>query len=181
MPIVNGCLPKGDQLMPNAPREYRRGTHEGVDFYAVDNCTSITRGTEIVAPKGGRVIRADLAYTDLTPTEVAKYAENPTTDEAIDKYRGRQVWIEHGVDNAGNKIVTRYAHLSGIAPGIAVGAQVIKGQPIAYVGESGTPESVSAQGSELHLHFEVRVGDGYLGQALPPAQVRSLYLTLFAP
>ena len=38
-PIAGGCLPKGDQLMPNAPRTYRQGTHEGVDFYQVDNCT----------------------------------------------------------------------------------------------------------------------------------------------
>jgi hypothetical protein len=36
-PIAGGCLPKGDQLMPNAPRNYRQGTHEGIDFYNVDN------------------------------------------------------------------------------------------------------------------------------------------------
>jgi murein DD-endopeptidase MepM/ murein hydrolase activator NlpD len=62
-----------------------------------------------------------------------------------------------------------------------VGAQVAQGQVVAFVGESGTPESVSSPGREYHLHFEMRVGDSYLGKALPPAQVRSLYLTLFSP
>ena len=41
-PVAGGCLPEGDQLMPNAPREYRKGIHEGVDFYGVDNCTAIS-------------------------------------------------------------------------------------------------------------------------------------------
>ena len=181
MPIVNGCLPRGDQLMPNAPRVYRNGIHEGVDFYDVDNCTKISRGTEVMAAKPGRVVRADLTYTEITAAEVAKYSQNPNTEEALDKYRGRQVWVEHGVDSAGQKIVSRYAHLSGIATGINVGMQVQRGQLLGYVGESGTPESVSAPGSEYHLHFELRIGDGFLGKSTPPAQVRSLYLTLFGP
>src|SRR5690606_17504275 len=46
-PIEGGCLPEGNQLMPNAPREYRQGTHEGVDFYDVDNCTPVTVGTPV--------------------------------------------------------------------------------------------------------------------------------------
>jgi murein DD-endopeptidase MepM/ murein hydrolase activator NlpD len=181
MPLNGGCLPKGDQLMPNAPRVYRNGTHEGIDFYESDNCTRIARGTEVLAAKGGRVVRADLAYIDITAEEVARYSQNPNTDEALDKYRGRQVWIEHGNDATGNKIVTRYAHLSGIASGIAVGTAVVQGQLVAYVGESGTPESVSSPGRENHLHFEVRIGDSYLGKALPAAQVRTLYMTLFGP
>ena len=32
-PIKGACLPSSDDLMPNAPREYRGGIHEGVDFY----------------------------------------------------------------------------------------------------------------------------------------------------
>src|SRR5690606_27962571 len=50
-PIEGACLPQGDQLMPNAPREYRQGTHEGIDFYEVDNCVSIGLGTEVLAAK----------------------------------------------------------------------------------------------------------------------------------
>ena len=78
------------------------------------------------------------------------------------------------------RIITRYCHLSAVAPGITVGTQVAKGQLIAAVGESGTPESVTRPGSEYHLHFEIRTGDGFLGKALPPAQVRALYVAAFA-
>jgi murein DD-endopeptidase MepM/ murein hydrolase activator NlpD len=175
-PIAGACLPKGDQLMPNAPRAYRNGIHEGIDFYASDNCTVIARGTPVLAGKAGRVIRADLAYTDLTSGELAQVQANPTTEESLDKFRGRQVWVDHG-----NGVVTRYAHLSGIAPGIEAGSMVAQGQQIAFVGESGTPESITRPGSEYHLHFEVRVLDSYLGKGETPAQVRGLYQTLFSP
>jgi murein DD-endopeptidase MepM/ murein hydrolase activator NlpD len=175
-PVAGACLPKSDQLLPNATRSYRNGIHEGVDFYGVDNCTPIGKGTEVLAAKAGRVIRADLSYTDLTPSELAAYTANPNTEEALDKFRGRQVWIDHG-----GGVVTRYAHLGGIAPGIAVGALVSAGQLIAFVGESGTPESLTTPGSEYHLHFEVRVGDSFLGKGLSPAEVRRLYQELFSP
>jgi murein DD-endopeptidase MepM/ murein hydrolase activator NlpD len=180
-PVAGGCLPRGDQLMPNAPRPYRNGVHEGVDFYPSDNCTLIARGTPVLAAKPGAVIRADLDYKDITAAEVAKYEANPNTEEALDSFRGRQVWVDHGVDANGNRIITRYCHLSAIAPGISKGVQVSKGQQIASVGESGTPESVVGSGSELHLHFEIRVGDGYLGKALPRSEVRALYVAAFGP
>lgn len=180
-PLAGACLPRGDQLMPNAPRPYRNGSHEGIDFYQTDNCTLIGKGTPVLAAKAGTVIRADLDYKDITAAEVAKYQANPNTEEALDSFRGRQVWVDHGVDASGNRIITRYCHLSAIAPGISKGVQVTRGQQIAAVGESGTPESVNGSGSELHLHFEVRVGDSYLGKALPPSQVRGLYVAAFGP
>lgn len=161
--------------MPNAPRPYRNGFHEGVDFYSVDSCTVIAKGTEVLAAKAGRVLRADVDYKDITSAEVAQYLASPNTEEALDKFRGRQVWIEHE-----GGIVTRYAHLSAIAAGITKGASVSEGQVLAYVGESGTPESVSNPGTEHHLHFEVRIGDSYLGKGLSPAEVRRLYQQLFS-
>jgi murein DD-endopeptidase MepM/ murein hydrolase activator NlpD len=166
--------------MPNAPRPYRNGVHEGVDFYDSDSCTGITRGTQVLAAKAGTVVRADLDYKDITAAEVAKYQANPNTEEALNSFRGRQVWVDHGVDAGGQRIITRYCHLSAVAPAIAVGTQVARGQFIAAVGESGTPESVVRPGSEYHLHFEIRIGGAFLGKALPPAQVRTLYVAAFA-
>jgi len=173
-PIAGACLPSSDRLIPNAPRAYRNGVHEGVDFYDSDNCTKITRGTEVVAAKAGRVVRADLAYVDLTKETVEPYLRNPNTDESLDQFRGRQVWVDHG-----GSVVTRYCHLSGIAPGIVADLAVTAGQVIAFVGESGTPTSTRKPGTEYHLHFEVRVGDNYLGKDLPAKQVRTLYRGLF--
>jgi murein DD-endopeptidase MepM/ murein hydrolase activator NlpD len=179
-PIEGACLPSNDTLMPNAVREYRDGIHEGVDFYGIDNCVSIVHGTPVRAVKEGRVIRATLDYHDLTWEELDALNERVALGggndpDVLDTYRGRQVWVDHG-----GGLVTRYAHLSGIAPGIAVGATVEAGQELGYVGDSGTPESLTAPGTEDHLHFEIRVGDHYLGQGLPPDEVRALYERAFS-
>jgi hypothetical protein len=180
-PIAGGCLPQSDNLMPNAPREYRSGLHEGVDFYTLDNCTAIDATTVVLAAKDGVVLRADLEYHDLTQEELAAANERIANGEAeafevVDLFRGRQVWIDHG-----NGIVTRYAHLSSVADGISEGVRVAQGQPVGTVGDSGTPESLSNPGSETHLHWELRVGDTFLGKGLPPEEVRALYLGLFQP
>ena len=180
-PIDGACVPSSDTLMPNAPREYRNGVHQGLDFYGFDNCVSIVRGTTVRAAKEGRVIRATLDYHDLTWEELETLNERVTlgggdNPEVLDIYRGRQVWVDHG-----GGLVTRYAHLDGIASGIAVGVRVEAGQELGYVGDSGTPESLTAPGTEDHLHFEVWLGSSYLGEGLPPGEVRALYERAFSP
>ena len=180
-PIQGGCLPQSDLLMPNAPREYRKGIHEGIDMYGVDSCTSIVDNTPALAAKDGVVIRADQEYQDLTQEQLdaanARIAAGePNAFEVIDLFRGRQVWIDHG-----NGVVTRYAHLGGIPSDITVGRRVVQGEVVAYVGDSGTPESLTNPGQETHLHWELRVGDTFLGEGLPPDEVRAIYQGLFEP
>lgn len=160
--------------MPNAPRPYRKGTHEGIDFYNSDSCTAIGRGTEVLAAKAGRVIRADASYVDVDEKRIAAYLKNPNTEASLDEFRGRQVWIDHG-----GGVVTRYCHLDGIAPGLTEGMAVAQGQLVGFVGESGTPSSVRNPGREYHLHFELRVGDSFLGRNLDPSQVRALFSDAF--
>ncbi len=180
-PLEGACLPDSDRLMPNSPREYRNGIHEGVDWYDLSSCARVSEGTAVVAMYGGVVVRADLDYHDLTPRVLADLeaytADCKCTDpDVLDAYRGRQVWIDHG-----NGIVSRYAHLGGVAEGVYVGAEVRQGELVATVGESGTPESVREPGTEMHLHAEVRIDDGFLGAGLPPAEVRALWQRLFSP
>lgn len=181
-PIEGGCLPESDALMPNAPREYREGIHEGVDFYTYDNCVEITQETPVLAAKDGEVVRADLDYTALTQAELDDFTtriaagEDPNAFEFLDMFRGRQVWIDHG-----DGIVTRYAHLGSIAPGIIEGQRVAAGTPLGTAGDSGTPESLSNPGQETHLHFEVRTADTYLGVGLAADDVRASYERLFEP
>ncbi len=177
MPVVGACLPSSDLVLPGAPREYRNGVHEGVDLYDGVACASIGRGTEVVAARAGVVTRADLEYRPLTAEEALRSDSAPAT---LDRFRGRQVWIDHGAGATGERVVTRYAHLDGIAFGVSVGAKVQAGQLIAYVGNSGTPESVYDPTAQHHLHFEVRVGDGYLGDGKEPEAVRKAYERLFS-
>ena len=77
-----------------------------------------------------------------------------TPEDTLDRIRGRQVWIDHG-----RQMVTRYAHLDTVAD-LRVGETVARGQVIGTVGSSGFEEGGP------HLHFEVRVGDDYLGDWL---------------
>lgn len=180
-PVPGGCLPQSDVLMPNAPREYRSGVHEGVDFYDYDNCTDIAADLPVVAGKDGKIVRADVEYTALTQEELAAAnariaAGEANAFEVIDLFRGRQVWIDHG-----KGVVTRYAHLAGIPPSIEVGTNVLQGETVGFIGDSGTPESLSNPGQEIHLHWEVRLGETFLGAGLPPEEVRTIYAALFEP
>ena len=180
-PIDGACLPQEDELMPNAPREYRFGTHEGVDFYEGRCCVMVTRGMPVLAAKTGVVIRADHDYQDITAEEMDALLtlsqQQGSTDAAtLDRLRGRQVWVDHG-----NGIVTRYAHLLSVEAGITNGMVVRAGQVLGYVGNSGTPEGISDADAENHLHFEIWVGDGYLGQGLSAAETRRLWGRAFAP
>lgn len=59
---------------------------------------------------------------------------------------GRVVEITHGSDT-----MTRYAHLSAVPEGLAIGNRVIAGKTIGQVGETGTATAPN-------LHYEVRVG-----------------------
>lgn len=166
--------------MPGAVREYRKGIHEGVDFFDSDNCTGINLGTEVVAAAAGTVLRADWGYEELTATAVAALREEIDRNGSsgpgtLDTLRGRQVWIDHG-----GGVVTRYAHLSAIADEIEVGDRVERGQLIAYVGHSGTLDAIEAPGSELDLHFEIRVGASYLGAGEGTAATRALYVKAFS-
>jgi murein DD-endopeptidase MepM/ murein hydrolase activator NlpD len=178
-PIAGACLPQAELLMPNAPRTYRNGVHEGLDFYPGSSCAQVVFGTQVLAMYEGTVIRADLDYKDITAQQVQELAaltarqgfSDPVT---LDIYRGRQVWIDHG-----GGVVTRYCHLSAIATGIRVGARVKAGDVLGGVGESGTPEFITAPGTEMHLHAEVRVGDSFLGAGMTPEAVRRVYGQLF--
>lgn len=178
MPVRGACLPQLESLLPNAPRTYRRGVHEGVDFYPGYACVPIEKGTSVMAVRDGVVVRADHEYEPLTREEAAR---NESTPEMLDRFRGRQVWIDHGIDErSGQRIVSRYAHLDTIALPIRVGLQVKAGQEIAFVGNSGTPESVDQPNAEIHLHFELRIGEQFLGQGMTPAAARTLYVRLFS-
>ena len=176
VPIRGACVTEFEGHLPEAPRSYRNdGVHEGLDFYQWASCTTIDYGTEIVAAKAGVVIRADVDYVDITPADWERFqAANWEGEDVLDELRGRQVWIDHG-----RGIVTRYAHLSAIVDGIVAGVEVQQGQVIGYPGESGQREVYANPGTDIHLHFEIRVGNGWLGQGKPPHEARDLYLKAF--
>jgi len=152
LPIEGGEVPSDPDLLPGAPRDYRGGIHEGIDFPAPN-------GTAVLAAASGTVARVDASFLDWTreQQEIALYEAltlGYTPAATLDRIRGRQVWIDQG-----KGVITRYAHLSAVEP-LIVGEKIEAGTLIGEVGSSGYP-----QGGP-HLHFEVRVGDDFYGDGL---------------
>ena len=171
-PIEGAGLTSRDFQMPGAPRHYRLGVHEGMDFYGHTVGVPVNGQTQVRAVAGGVVIRALVDYQPLTAAQAKAWQAQClnlgyTPEEVLDGYRGRQVWIDHG-----QGLVSRYAHLGSIAPGIVEGAQVSQGQVIATVGNSGTPGSLNSKTYDVHLHLELWLGDHYIGQFLRPIEAR---------
>jgi murein DD-endopeptidase MepM/ murein hydrolase activator NlpD len=172
VPIEGARLTSRDFQLPGAPRHYRLGVHEGIDWYSGTVGVTVNRGTPVHAVADGVVVRAMVEYQPLTAAQNdAWYAESLrlgyTPPDVLDGYRGMQVWIDHG-----NGVISRYAHLSAIEPGIVEGVRVTQGQTIARVGNSGTPSSIRSQTVENHLHLEMWAGDGFIGQFLRPIEAR---------
>jgi murein DD-endopeptidase MepM/ murein hydrolase activator NlpD len=152
IPIAGSSVPTDPELLPNAPREFRGGWHEGIDFPAA-------MGTEVRAVAAGTIVRIDHDFVDWSREqsdaallEAVQLGYTPSA--TLDRIRGRQVWIDHG-----RGVVTRYAHLSAVVD-LSVGAVVERGQVIGLVGSSGYPEGGP------HLHLEVRTGTSFLGDGL---------------
>jgi len=173
-PIAGARINMTDGQLPGAPRAYRNGTHEGTDYYNGFSGTPIARGTPILAAADGIVVRIDHTYIEMTRAERDEYhrisaASLTTPEDILDKYRGRQIWLEHS-----GKVITRYAHLDTVKDDLAVGDSVTAGQQIATVGNSGTGPAITGANTEMHLHFEIWLNGYYLGQGLSAADTRTI-------
>lgn len=165
LPIANGGLTAREFQWPGAPRHYRLGIHEGLDFYWA-------MGTPVQAVANGTVLRADLDYASPSERQFGQMRDQLlvagyTPANVLDFYRGRQVWLQ--LDNGW---VARYAHLSSIAPGIEPGTPITAGQILGQVGNSGSPSTQQDPNTDVHLHFELWLGDYYLGQFLHPIEIQ---------
>lgn len=171
-PIAGARILMTDGQLPGAPRAYRNGIHEGVDYYNGFSGVPISRGTPVLSAADGQVIRIDRDFVEITAEERAEYrklsAEAKTTPgHILDKFRGRQVWLLHQ-----GQVITRYAHLDTVTDILSVGDSVTAGQQIGTVGNSGTGPAITGGNAEMHLHFEIWLNDRYLGENLSPNDVR---------
>jgi murein DD-endopeptidase MepM/ murein hydrolase activator NlpD len=178
VPIAGARPTTRDFQMPGAPRHYRLGVHEGMDWYSQTVGVRVSRSTAVRAVADGVVIRADHDYVSPTAAEMDAWLTESrelglTPKTALDGLRGRQVWVEHA-----NGLVSRYVHLGAIDPSIGLGTAVVKGQVLAQVGNSGTPASLQGSEGDVHLHLELWLQDTegglayHLGQFLRPIETR---------
>ncbi|MFB0535219.1 MAG: M23 family metallopeptidase, partial [Anaerolineae bacterium] len=182
MPIKGALLPDRSAIYPGSRRVYRYGVHQGLDFYNKDVGVEVEVGTPVYAAGDGIILRADVDYQEMSLAEVnALLADadvlHVTPPETLEKLGGRQIWIDHG-----QGVITKYSHLSGIAEGITVRQRVHAGQPIGYIGVSGTPDGIAGNTQFTHLHFEIRTGNDhqyYLGQWLTIEETRRAFERIF--
>lgn len=113
-----------------APTSY--GHHEGVDLYG---------GTAFAD-----VHSAGDAVVIQTETRSKGQGDNPQPNGY-----GNFIILDHGLNEIGQQITTRYAHLSEVH--VTVGATVHAGQTIGQQGNTGT---TSGSGGGYHCHFETR-------------------------
>ncbi|SHE62923.1 Peptidase family M23 [Seinonella peptonophila] len=157
VPIKGAHVSTQNSSLPGAPRAYRKGIHEGIDWYGGDTTgVAVTKKTPILSMADGVVVRADHSYHEWSTAERQQFLSEgkknngQTSDYILDKLRGRSVWVQYA-----NGVMARYVHLSGISPSILVGKKIKQGEVIGYVGNSGTSDGVKGNSKGLHLHLDL--------------------------
>ncbi len=174
-PLPGATISTRDSQLPGAPRAYRNGTHQGLDYYDGFCGIRIRFGDPVYAAGDGVIYRIDHEYSELDVTarrEILDTAHSleDTPEDILDKLRGRQVWIKHEYG-----VITRYAHLYQVADNLEAGDPVNTGDLIGTIGNSGTSDGAWSSTLNPHLHFEIWLGEYYLGQGLTPSEARHLW------
>ncbi len=181
-PLEGARISMPDSHLPGAPREYRQGWHQGIDYYAGHSGIPIVWGqTPVLAAGPGEVVRADLDFVELTVAErealLAECVRLQTTPaSALDRLHGRQVWIMHP-----GGVLTRYSHLAGLAEGLREGQTVERGQLLGWVGNSGTAAAARGSREGAHLHFEIHLDGAPFWVGLSLDDLRTVLRELLDP
>ncbi len=97
--------------------------------------------------------------TDAVQASAAGVVAYVNTRPSLSNY-GKYVVVRHAVD--GIEAHTLYAHLSAVAPGIAVGTAVKTGQTLATMGRtSNTRQSITRDRAHVHFEIDFRVSEHY--------------------
>ena len=164
--------------LPNAAREYRHGTHQGVDFFC-------PRGHPVTAALDGRVVVAVRDYRDASASELDDLLAITEALRATPPYTlltlyGNHVVVDHGIIDRVGHVVSIYAHVEAADPALRVGRPVKVGEPLGRVGNTGTSSAAAGSTSQgLQLHWELHINGHYLGEGLSSSETRAVYTALF--
>ncbi len=178
-PLAGAQVTARDSQMPGAPRDYRNGTHEGLDWYSGYTGIDVNRSTQVLSIAEGTVVRADHDYIEYTVSDrdkILNYAVTlPHTPQYIlDGLRGRTVWVQYA-----DGVMARYAHLDSIASEVIIGSTVNQGQVIGYVGNSGTSYGIDGNDLGLHLHLDLLIYNHLFWEHLSQQEIREVLENIF--
>ena len=183
LPCYDVPVPKRTMRLPNAPRNYRNGTHRGLDFFA-------NWGTPVRSVADGVVIRSDLYYEEV-PADFRENLLKATTkvghtpsDIFNSVLLGKSVFLDHGFDLIpGFRTISIYAHLSHIEKEIVPGAVVKRGELLGKSGNTGMRESTIGSKAGSHLHWEMILQKGeqeiYLGKGMSNPELYDMLFRIF--
>ena len=183
LPCYDVPVPKRTMRLPNAPRNYRNGTHRGLDFFA-------NWGTPVRSVAEGVVVRSDVYYEEV-PADfrenllkaTAKVGHTPS-DIFNSVLLGKSVFLDHGFDLIpGFRTISIYAHLSHIEKEIVPGAVVKRGELLGKSGNTGMRESTIGSKAGSHLHWEMILQKGeqeiYLGKGMSNPELYDMLFRIF--
>jgi murein DD-endopeptidase MepM/ murein hydrolase activator NlpD len=183
LPCYGVPVPKRTMRLPNAPRNYRNGTHKGLDFFA-------NWGTPVRSVAEGVVVRSDLHYEEV-PADFRENLLKATTkvghtpsDIFNSVLLGKSVFLDHGFDLIpGFRTISIYAHLSHIEKEIVPGAIVKRGELLGKSGNTGMRESTIGSKAGSHLHWEMILQKGeqeiYLGKGMSNPELYDMLFRIF--
>ena len=183
LPCYDVPVPKRTMRLPNAPRNYRNGTHRGLDFFA-------NWGTPVRSVADGIVVRSDLHYEEV-PADFRENLLKATTkvghtpsDIFNSVLLGKSVFLDHGFDLIpGFRTISIYAHLSHIEKEIIPGAVVKRGELLGKSGNTGMRESTIGSKAGSHLHWEMILQKGeqeiYLGKGMSNPELYDMLVRIF--
>ena len=156
-PIKGAHVSTVDSSLPGAPRKYRKGVHEGIDWYGgITTGVPITKNTPVYSMADGIVVRVDHDYQEMTTPQrqqllsLGRKNNGQTPQYVLDKLRGRSVWVQHD-----RGVMARYVHLDRVDAKLKVGQKIKKGERIGYVGNSGTSDGAKGNDQGVHLHLDI--------------------------
>lgn len=183
LPCANVPIPKRTMRLPNAPRDYRSGTHRGIDFFA-------NWGTPVRSVADGIVVRSDKHYEEV-PSDFrenllkssARIGSTPS-DIFNNVLLGKAVFLDHGFDLIpGFRTITIYAHLSSIEKDVKAGKKIKQGELLGKSGNTGMRESTLGSKAGSHLHWEMILQNGeneiYLGKDVPNPELYNMLIKIF--
>ncbi len=183
LPCENLSVPKKANLLPNAPRDYRKGVHRGIDFFA-------EWGTPVRAVAEGTIIRADHNFKEVSSAlrsellQKASQIHRTPSDVFEHILLGKTVVLDHGLNFIpGYRVITIYAHLSHINKNIIPGVKVNEGTLLGKTGNTGMQASTLGKRDGSHLHWEMilqnKDGEFYTGQGLKYNNLYPLLQSMF--